>query len=121
MPSNSLEHWRKESLARLDEIAAAHESVGGNARGRRYATLQINYAYVVLLSAEFQRFCRNLHSESVDQLVSVVTPKILKTVLREEFLRDRTLDKGNPNAGNLGRDFNRLGVQFWHDVKTADR
>jgi hypothetical protein len=25
----------------------------------------------------------------------------------------RKLDRGNPNPGNIGADFNRLGVEFW--------
>lgn len=48
----------------LGEIAAAHTAVGGQGSGRRYATQEINHAYAVLLSSQFQRFCRDLHTEA---------------------------------------------------------
>ena len=66
MPSLSLQHWNAVRLPRLDEIERAHSSVGGTGPGRRYATQQINHAYAVLLSSQFQGFCRDLHTESVD-------------------------------------------------------
>jgi hypothetical protein len=72
MPSESLRRWNAERIPALDEIEDAHESVGGSERGRRYAAQQINYAYAAILSAQFQAFCRDLHSESIDYLVTVV-------------------------------------------------
>ena len=116
MPSNSLAKWRGERTDALDEIENAHAIVGGTERGRRYATQQINYAYAALLSSHFQGFCRDLHSECIDHIVAA-TPAALQAFLRVEFLWNRTLDKGNPNPGNTGQDFNRLGVQFWPAVK----
>ena len=53
----------------LDEIEAAHASVGGTGPGRRYATQQINQAYAVLLASQFQGYCRDLHTESVAHLM----------------------------------------------------
>lgn len=67
--ARSLLRWRNESAQALDEIEAAHVAVGGTGRGRRYATQQINQAYVVLLSSRFQAFCRDLHSETVAELI----------------------------------------------------
>lgn len=119
MPSHSLLKWN--TVAALDEIANAHRQVGGIGRGRRYATQQINHAYAVLLSSQFQGFCRDLHSECIDYLVSGITPLALQPVLRGEFVSDRKLDSGNPNPGNIGADFNRLGIAFWQDVKLLDR
>lgn len=66
MPSQSLVHWSSKRSVGLEEIESAHRSVGGTGRGRRYATSQINQAYVVILSSQFQGFCRDLHSESTD-------------------------------------------------------
>ena len=54
MPSHSFGRWVGERSEALDEIENAHLSVGGSARGRRYATQQINHAYATLLSAQFQ-------------------------------------------------------------------
>ena len=70
----------------------SHLRVGGSQRGRRFATRQINYAYVTLLSSQFQGFCRDLHSESIDHIVGLV-PAHLQTFLRAEFLFGRSLDR----------------------------
>ena len=121
MPSNSFETWRTIRAKALDEIVAAHRMVGGTGRGRRYATQQINHAYAMLLSSQFQGFCRSLHAESVDQLVRSVGASNLAGILRAEFIHGRKLDQGNPNPGNIGADFNRLGFTFWQDVLTHDR
>ena len=115
MPSESLRRWNDERIPALDEIEDAHASVGGSERGRRYATQQVNYAYAAILSSQFQGFCRDLHSESIDYLVTVV-PAALQDALRVEFLLNRTVDRGNPHPGAIGSDFNRLGVDFWAEV-----
>jgi hypothetical protein len=103
----------------LDEIEHAHAQVGGSLRGRRFATQQINYAYAALLSSQFQRFCRDLHSESIDHIIAA-TPAQLRVFLRVEFAWNRSLDKGNPHPGGIGSDFNRLGIQFWPSVNRRD-
>lgn len=113
MPSVSWQEWDTSRAGKLDEIEAAHRSVGGTARGRRFATEQINHAYAVLLASQFQGFCRDLHSECVDFLVQVVSPPVLQSVLRAEFLWSRSLDRGNATPSAIGSDFNRLGVEFW--------
>jgi hypothetical protein len=114
MASRSLLRWRDESALALDEIEAAHVAVGGTARGRRYATQQINQAYVVLLSSRFQAFCRDLHSETVAELIRAA-PTPFETILQGLTI-GRKLDQGNPNAGNIGNDFARLGMNLWPDV-----
>src|SRR4028119_882755 len=69
MPSQSLLKGQGSRSRELDQIAAAH-AAGDAAPGRRYATQQINRAYRVLLAAQFQGFCRDLHSEAVDHLIA---------------------------------------------------
>ena len=56
MPSNSLRNWHSIRAIALDEIESAHRMVGGSGPGRRYATQQINQAYAMLLSSQFQGF-----------------------------------------------------------------
>jgi hypothetical protein len=121
MPSLSWQEWNTTRAGKLDEIEAAHRSVGGSARGRRYATEQLNHAYAVLLASQFQGFCRDLHTESVDCLVRAVTPVVLRGVLRAEFLWNRSLDRGNATPSAIGSDFNRLGVEFWVQVYVDHR
>jgi hypothetical protein len=115
MPSNSLLQWRGVRAAVLDEIESAHADVGGTARGRRYATQQINRAYAVLTSSEFQGFCRDLYSECMDHVVATA-PAATQGVVRTQFLWARSLDRGNPQAGGIGSDFGRFGLPFWEEV-----
>jgi len=112
MASKSLIKWNGDRAKALDEIEHAHLRVGGSRRGRRFATQQINHAYVTLLSSQFQGFCRDLHSESIDHIVGLV-PANMQTFLRAEFLFGRSLDRHNPQPGAIGSDFNRLGIDFW--------
>jgi hypothetical protein len=121
MASMSLRTWHDARLPRLDGIEAAHRAMGGPARGRRFATLQINHSYVMSLSSQFQGFCRDLHSESVAHLVARITvdgsPQTdIRQVLAGEFVLERRLDVANPTPANIGQDFNRLGVDFWGEV-----
>jgi hypothetical protein len=117
MPSISYQEWITTRVGALDEIEQAHAAVGGTQRGRRYATQQINRAYAVLLASQFQGFCRDLHSECVDHLISAIAPPppLLPLVLAE-FTRGRQLDRGNAQPGSLGADFSRLGIDFWAEV-----
>lgn len=113
-------NWNEGASASLDEIEAAHQAVGGDGRGRRYATLQINHAYAVLLSSQFQGFCRDLHSEAADFVAANTQPPTVSAVLRLALTQGRKLDHGNPNPGNLGSDFARLGMEFWKQVGAID-
>jgi hypothetical protein len=120
MPSASLQTWRSQRQHALDEIEDAHRSIGGSGPGRRYATQQINQAYVVLLSSQFQAFCRDLHSECTDLFVQGITPADRRLAIRRVFAANRKLDFGNPNPGNIGSDFNRFGINFWGNVSSID-
>jgi hypothetical protein len=113
MPSVAFNMWFTERAATLDDVENAHRAVRGSGQGARAAALQINQAYAVLLSAQFQGYCRDLHMECTDQLVAPVADPALKIALRANLLFGRRLDRGNPNAGNVGADFNRFNVVFW--------
>ncbi|HLM68392.1 MAG TPA: hypothetical protein VK358_12725 [Longimicrobium sp.] len=117
MPSRSLTTWHADARRALDEIEAAHRAVGRTGRGSRYAAQQINQAYVLLLSSWFQRFCRDLHTQCVDHLVGG-TPVAIQMIVRSQFITGRKLDSGNPNPGNIGSDFDRLGIPFWPTVRS---
>lgn len=119
MPSASLVRWQSVRAVSLDEIEVAHGSVGGSGRGRRYATQQINQAYTVLLSSQFQGFCRDLHTECLDHLLLEVPQLPVRTTLRAMAVTGRRLDTGNPNPGNIGTDFNAFGFRLW-DAAYAD-
>lgn len=126
MPSIAFRCWQDVRARSLDEIEHAHRKVGGSARGRRRRTQQLNHAYVVLLSAQFQGFCRDLHDECIDHLVQSIMPVGFRGASQLMLVQNRRLDSGNPNPGNLGSDFNRFGLRFWDavdrlDVRNPDR
>lgn len=120
MPSDSLLAWRTTRQAALEELEAAHRSIGGPGPGRRYATQQINHAYAVLLSSQFQGFCRDLHTECADHFVQGVPAGLLQSALHNVLVQNRKLDRGNPNPGNIGSDYNRFGIPFWDKVTILD-
>lgn len=120
MPSVALQEWLTVRIPRLDEIESAHRSVGGSGPGRRFATQQINQAYAMLLSAQFQGFCRDLHTECARFLARQLDPTGFEPILYENLVVNRKRDRGNPNPGNIGSDFNRLGLDFWSEVVLRD-
>jgi hypothetical protein len=79
MSSAALQKWHTKRCLELDELEQAHRSIGGPRRGRRFATQQVNNAYLMLLSAQFQGYCRDLHAECVDYLLVDVNPTKLQT------------------------------------------
>src|SRR3954454_7600122 len=104
MPSLSLQQWFAARAVGLAEIEGAHQSIGGTGPGRRYATQQINQAYAVLLSSQFQGLCRDLHTECALLVAHVLPSPDLQAMFRASLLLNRKLDKGNPNPGNIGSD-----------------
>src|SRR5258708_38373204 len=65
-------------------------------------------AYVVLLSAHFQGFCRDLYTEAA-LVISSRMRSTLRPLVQEQFTIQRKLDRGNPTHDNLKEDFKRLG------------
>ncbi len=116
MPSNALQRWLVERTAVLDEVERAHRFVHGSGPGVRDAMQQINQAYAVLLSAQFQAFCRELHTESADWMARPSTNPHHRLMVLENLVGKRKLDHGNPNPGNIGEDFNRFHIAFWTSV-----
>ncbi len=103
----------------LAELVAAHQSVGGSGRGRRFATQQINHAYAVMLSAQFQAYCRDFHTECAEALVRAVPIPAVAAIVEVVLRRDRRLDRGNASPANLGSDFGRFDIRFWPELAAA--
>jgi hypothetical protein len=108
MASASLLQWQTNRMPRLHQVdlqcAASLAApvpnpllIDENLRG-----------YVVLLSAHFQGFCRDLYTEAAQIIASKVRPR-LQLLIQAQFSAHRRLDQGNPNVENLRRDFNRFG------------
>jgi hypothetical protein len=74
-------------------------------------------AYIVLLSAHFQGFCRDLHFESALAVAVRVRPS-LRLLVQAQFTWNLALDHGNPNLHNLRKDFERFGFRM--ELAAAD-
>jgi hypothetical protein len=118
MASKALTWWRSSAQEALDNMLRVHAALGGTGAKRRLLE-QVNNAYAVLLSSQFQKFCRDLHSEAADYIAST-TPFMIRRIVLLRFTEGRKLDTGNPNPGNLGSDFNRFGLKFWDEISLAN-
>jgi hypothetical protein len=111
MPSAALKEWQNDRIPRLQHIenqcAVALALVPPNAQ---LAEENLR-GYVVLLSAHFQAFCRNLYTESAQAITSKVRLR-LRMLVEDQFTAHRSLDHGNPNFENLQRDFNRFDFEL---------
>ncbi|SRR5579875_1836515 len=108
MPSAALLYWQTERLPRLQQVdlqcAASLAAMPPNPH-----LIDENLrGYVVLLSAHFQGFCRDLCTEAAVVIASKVRPS-LRILIREQFTANRQLDRGNPSLQNIRRDFERFG------------
>jgi hypothetical protein len=111
MPSVSLSQWRNDRMFRLQQIdlqcAAALASSPSNA-----PLIEENLrGYVVLLSAHFQGFCRDLHTEAA-MVISSKVRSSLRLLIQEQFTVHRILDHGNPTHDHLKSDFKRFGLEL---------
>jgi hypothetical protein len=120
MPSIALEIWNDERRAALDEIESAHRVVAGLEQVQTLALRQIHQAYAVLLSSQFQGYCRDLHSECILHLLPAIPHPTLRRACELLLAQGRKLDRGNPNPGNIGSDFGRFGLAFWGNIEERD-
>ena len=79
-----------------------------------------------MVSSQFQGFCRDLHSDCVDWVARHASTPMLSVALRHSLSVNRLLDRGNPNPGNIGSDFERFGLSLWtrldaHDARNVAR
>jgi hypothetical protein len=74
--------------------------------------------YILLLSAHFQGFCRDLYTESAQIIAGKVRRPALAALFQSQFVEQLRIDRGNPNVHNLKADFERFG--FTLDLAAAD-
>jgi len=117
MPSDSLTKWKSQRSLSLEEIENALTRIYGLKAGRRPIKSQsLNFSYLLLLSSEFQGFCRDIHTEASLHVARNVSSSLSKLV-ENLFSKHRKLDAGNPNPGSLGDDFGRFGFDFWPTMR----
>jgi hypothetical protein len=117
MPSASLLLWQNERMPRLDEVDAQCAATLALAPPRPNLVDENLRGYVLLLSAHFQGFCRDLYTESALVVVSKVRTS-LRLLIQAQFTAQLKLDHGNPNIHNLKADFERFGLTL--NLPTAD-
>jgi hypothetical protein len=107
MPSLSLQRWQNDRILRLTEVdAQCGASLALVPPNPRLVEENLR-GYVVLLSAHFQGFCRNLYTEA-SQIIASKVRTSLQVLIQAQFSAHRALDHGNPNAENIARDFDRF-------------
>lgn len=134
MPGTSaaLEKWGLDRCAALDSLEQVHGKVTGRQRGRQRATVHLNRALFVALSAEVQGFCRDLHEDAaihitesihLDDRNAAIVPVVLNALVRERSLsatsksqKERRLDTGNVSVDALATDYSMLGIDLWADL-----
>lgn len=111
MPSASLIRWRNDRTPRLTEIDAQCVACDAAIPQNAHLIDENFRGYILLLSAHFQGFCRDLYTESA-QIVASKIRATLRVLVQEQFTANRKLDHGNPNIENLKKDFNRFGFSL---------
>lgn len=107
MPSASLLAWQNDRKPRLNHIEMQCVGSQGLVPPNPQLVDENVRGYIVLLSAHFQGFCRDLYTECAQ----IVTSKVrlsLQVLIQDQFAAHRALDHGNPSAENLRRDFERF-------------
>lgn len=122
MASAALSRWQTDRNRNLDELVQAHQAAGGQGRGRRWSTQQLNRALLVVLAAEFQGFSKDLHDEAAWTIGQWSYPNNPRRayVLAAAITAGRQLDRGNASPATLGSDFARFGLKFWDEVDRLD-
>jgi hypothetical protein len=117
MPSASLLQWRNDRSSRLTEVDAQCAATLALAPPNPRLSEENLRGFVLLLSAHFQGFCRDLYTECAQVVVSRVRAT-LQVLVQTQFTAHRKLDHGNPNLQNLKADFERFGLNL--DLVAAD-
>src|SRR5438094_675447 len=82
MPSDALLAWQTDRIPRLQNVEADCLHLEALHAANPNRVQEYIRSYAVLLSSEFQGFCRDLHDESTTKLVATVNPITLRGVLR---------------------------------------
>ncbi len=117
MPSASLGVWRGTRLPCLAELEAQCAATAALAPPNPRLAEENLRGWVVLLSAHFQGFCRDLHAEAAQVIAKRVRPS-LELVVQRAFVAGISLDRGNPTLPNLKADFKRFGFDL--DLAAVD-
>jgi hypothetical protein len=111
MPSAALLYWRNDRQPRLTQIDTQCATSLALVPPNPHLIDENLRGFVVLLSAHFQGFCRELYLEASQIVVSRARPS-LQPLFQRQFTSHLKLDHGNPNLSNIRGDFERFGFLF---------
>jgi hypothetical protein len=117
MPSVSLQLWLTDRMLSLQEIDTQFATSLALAPPNPRLSEENLRGFIVLLSAHFQGFCRDLYTECA-QIVAATLPFSVQVVAQTQFTASLALDRGNPNRNSIQRDFDRFGIPL--DLNGAD-
>jgi hypothetical protein len=108
MPSTALQTWQNDRLPRLAHIDAQCAVSLATVPPNPHLVDENLRGYVILLSAHFQGFCRDLYTEGAQVIASKTRPS-LRLLIQTQFTTKMKLNHGNPNVENIREDFERFG------------
>jgi hypothetical protein len=111
MPSRSLLAWQTGRLARLNEIEAQCAATLALVPPNPDLADENLRGYVMLLSAHFQGFCRDLYTEGAQFVTSSVPPS-MQILVQRQCATGPELNGANPRYSTLRRDFERMGFDL---------
>lgn len=111
MPSASLNTWRNDRIPRLAVIDAQCASIASAIPPNPHLIDENFRGFILLLSAHFQGFCRDLYTECA-MIISAEVRVDLRALVQGQFTTNRKIDVGNPNLDNLKKDFGRFGFNL---------
>jgi hypothetical protein len=118
MPSASLHIWRTDRLARIIELEKQSAATTAATPQNPQLDDENLRGLIMLLSAHFQGYCRDLYTECTMVLSARIKNPAIKILFQEQFTANRKLDQGNPNLENIRKDFQRFG--FTLDLPAVD-
>lgn len=118
MGSPALRIWEATRLPRLRELATVYLAVAESDSAREWGTAQLSRSRFVVLVAEFQGYCRDLHDAASQIHLERIDPSQRKMVGR--LLREtRALQRRNPSRSAIGADFMRLDIHIVLELQQA--
>ncbi|MBO0698134.1 MAG: hypothetical protein J2P46_07055 [Zavarzinella sp.] len=111
MPSNAQLSWRNDRLVRLNQVEAQCAAVLALAPPNPALADENLRGYVMLLSAHFQGFCRDLHTECVQIVTAAISPA-MQIMFQRQCATGRELDGANPRYETLRKDFDRFDIDL---------
>ena len=111
MPSNSLVQWQNSRLPRLNFVDAQNVTLATAAPPNPQLVDENLRGFVMLISAHFQGFCRDLHTECVQAVANAVPPSML-LIFQTLCEAGRELESANAKYSSIKADFERFGFDL---------